>query len=227
MEGDEGDVPNTPDVATLLGMARGQVVTQSYGAATTEVNAFDIAIALGAPGSVIASMNAAASLHPPGTMGYNAAAASALLAAMGIRQAPVSPPIDEHQKQTPPPRDQPPRYQRDEILQNFVTEEVDLSASPNTSAFTAAGIAAIAGARAQGYQVDFAIAYAIQGAVNAGQNISLYSGTLAATFGVNGPIGTTQGNIYAGRGGGDDPSDGGPSPDGPGQSSPGDPGQSP
>ena len=36
-----------------------------------------------------------------------------------------------------------------------------------------------------------------------GQNVSIYSGNLAATFSVNGPVGTTQGNVYSGRG--DDP----------------------
>jgi hypothetical protein len=71
--------------------------------------------------------------------------------------------------------------------------------------------AAFDAALRQGHQVSQSDLGTFAAALRAGQSISHYSGTLAATFGINGPIGTTQGNIFAGNRGGDDPSgDGAP-----------------
>lgn len=78
-------------------------------------------------------------------------------------------------------------------------EEQTASAIPSAIAATVA--AAIAGAVNMGYSVDASTTAAIAAAVAQGQSISAYSGTLGATFGQNGPLGTTQGNIFAGRGG--------------------------
>jgi hypothetical protein len=77
--------------------------------------------------------------------------------------------------------------------------ELALRAEHELDLGLANAISAVAAvAQASGVSLSTAL-----GAIAAGQGISGYSGALAATFGARGPIGTTQGNIYAGRGGGD------------------------
>lgn len=73
----------------------------------------------------------------------------------------------------------------------------DASPKANIAGFSIAAVVAIA--TASGVSLAAAVA-----ALSQGQGVSAYSGALAATFGQNGPIGTTLGNIYAGRGGGSD-----------------------
>lgn len=171
------------DTAALAAMAAGRTVIGTVSVhgftSTRALTAFDIALVLGVPPQVRSQMDQQLTEAGRATALLNAIAES-------MRAGPRVPTVDEWEDISGP---RPRGFTPDD------PDDPDLSASGVTSSFTAAVNAASAGARAQGHDIDDAAIGAIALGIAAGQGRSIYSGTLAATFGDNGPIGTTQGNI--------------------------------
>lgn len=188
------------DTAALAAMAAGRTVTstRTFGgiSQTFTVTALEIAEALGAPRSVISQMSQRLTEAGRAQVLLNAVAESmrAGLRVPTFRAPTINvPTIDEYEDISGPrsgPR--PQGFDLDD------PDDLDVSASGVTGSLTAATVAAITAAIAQGFAIDDDAAGAIAAGIAAGQGISGYTGTVAATFGPTGPIGTTEGNITTG-----------------------------